>query len=176
MKVGQSAFASKYVSNSQLYRLVLARLVQLFHNLRTIAPRSPQAAIVICLSPRLSHAQRITMQCNGSFSSLVDVALLLPAVAALCCLRLLPSAACCCCPWLPAALCCLLLLPAALLPRGKYGTRNSDGLKAPCKDVERAWRTAAGDMWPAKAPNWVIISNSVTVATFPANQPGLSCL
>ena len=45
------------------------------------------AAIVICLSPRLSHTQRNTLQCTGSFSSLG---------------RCGTAAACCCCPLLPA--------------------------------------------------------------------------
>ena len=66
---------------------------------------------------------------------LVDVALLLPpaatcAAAATCCnLR-----RCCRCPAAVAARC----PAAALLLRGRYGTRNSDGSKVPCKDVERA--------------------------------------
>ena len=51
-------------------------------------PRAaPEAVVVICLSPRLSHAQRNTMQCTGSFSSLG---------------RCGTAAACCCCPLLPA--------------------------------------------------------------------------
>ena len=63
-------------------------------------PRAaPEAVVVICLSPRLSHAQRNTMQCTGSFSSLGRCG-----TAAACCL--LPSAACC------------LLLPAALTTSG----------------------------------------------------------
>ena len=122
-------------------------------------PRAaPEAVVVICLSPRLSHAQRNTMQCTGSFSSLG---------------RCGTAAACCCCPLLPAACCphpaCshmlvskikphgdalqvqwfiilpwLLLLPAAARnawnlrlwwisgdPQ-KYGTCDSNGFRGPC--------------------------------------------